>query len=60
MKKINVAIVGFGLVGNRRKKYIDKNKKFNLKFISDNRFNKDFKRKIFFFTKTIKIFQLKI
>tara|TARA_Y100000389_G_C17470722_1_gene530464 strand:- start:12308 stop:13324 length:1017 start_codon:yes stop_codon:yes gene_type:complete len=51
MKKINVAIIGFGLVGNRRKKYISQNKRFNLKFISDTRFSRDFKSKNIFFFK---------
>ena len=55
MKKINVAIIGFGLVGNRRKKYISQNKRFNLKFISDTRFSRDFKSKNIFFFKLIRV-----
>ena len=44
MKKINVAIVGLGVVGKRRKEIIEKNKNYNLKAISDSRFKRDFKR----------------
>ncbi len=45
MKKINVAIVGLGVVGKRRKEFIEKNKYYNLIAISDSRFKKNFKRK---------------
>ena len=45
MKKINVAIVGLGVVGKRRKEFIEKNKNYNLIAISDSRFKKDFKKK---------------
>ena len=45
MKKINVAIVGFGVVGKRRKEFIEKNKNYNLIAISDIRFKKNFKKK---------------
>ena len=38
MKKIEVAIVGLGLVGQRRRKFIQKNKNYNLRFVSDVRF----------------------
>ena len=54
MKKINVAIIGFGLVGNRRKKYISQNQRFDLKFISDTKFKRDFKKKNIFFFKNYK------
>ena len=39
-KKIKVAIIGFGVVGKRRKKYIEKNKKYNLVAVSDIQFKK--------------------
>ena len=45
MKKINVAIVGLGVVGKRRKEFIEKNKNYNLIAISDSRFKRDFKKK---------------
>ena len=44
MKKINTAIIGFGVVGKRRAKFIRKNKFYNLISISDIRFKKDFKK----------------
>ena len=43
MKKISVAIVGYGVVGKRRRKYIDLNKNYHLKYITDIQFKKDFK-----------------
>ena len=45
MKKINVGIIGLGVVGQRRKKFINKNKNYNLIAISDVRFKKNFKKK---------------
>lgn len=51
MKKINTAIIGFGVVGNRRKNYIEKNDKYKLKFISDIKFKKNFKKKEILFFK---------
>ncbi len=44
MKKILTAIIGLGVVGKRRKNYIEKNKKFQLVAVSDIRFTKDFKK----------------
>ena len=50
MKKINTAIIGFGVVGKRRKLFIEKNKNYNLKYISDITFkNNFFKKKIKYF-----------
>ena len=45
MKKINVGIIGFGVVGQRRKKFIINNRNYNLITISDVRFSKNFKKK---------------
>ena len=42
--KINVAIIGYGVVGKRRREFIDKNKKYNLITVSDISFKKDFIR----------------
>ena len=50
MKKITTAIIGFGVVGKRRMKFIKKNKFYDLISISDIRFKKNFnKKKICFF-----------
>jgi len=50
MKKIISAIIGFGVVGKRRMKFIKKNKFYDLISISDIRFKKNFnKKKIYFF-----------
>jgi len=42
MKKIKVAIIGMGVVGTKRKFFLSTNKKYLVKYISDNRFKKDF------------------
>ena len=42
MKKIKVAIIGMGVVGAKRKFFLTKNKKYLIKYISDNRFKRDF------------------
>ena len=44
MKKITTAIIGFGVVGKRRMKFIKKNKFYDLISISDIRFKKNFKK----------------
>ena len=43
--KINVAIIGLGVVGKRRRKYIEQNRYFNLIAVSDIRFKKNFIKK---------------
>ena len=50
-KKINVAIIGCGVVGSRRKYFIERNKLFKLVAISDIKFRKIFfiKQGIFFY-----------
>ena len=42
MKKIKVAIIGMGVVGAKRKFFLSTNKKYLVKYISDNRFQRDF------------------
>ena len=42
MKKLIVGIIGYGVVGKRRKTFIDKNKFFEVKFVSDITFKKNF------------------
>ena len=42
---IKVGIIGFGVVGQRRKKYIVKNRSYELLCVSDISFKKDFKTK---------------
>ena len=54
MKKINVGIIGLGVVGQRRKKFIKKNKNYNLIAISDVRFKKNFKKKKISYYKNFK------
>ena len=39
-KKIKVAIIGYGVVGKRRKNFIIQNKKYSLEAISDITFTK--------------------
>ena len=56
MKKINVGIIGFGVVGQRRKKFIINNRNYNLITISDVRFSKNFKKKKFPIIKITKMF----
>ena len=42
MKKIKVAIIGMGVVGTKRKFFLSTNNKYLIKYVSDNRFKKDF------------------
>jgi len=60
MKKINTAIIGFGVVGKRRKRFIETNKNYNLKYISDISLKKNFsKNNINYFQNYNDIFQFK-
>ena len=43
--KINVAIIGLGVVGKKRREFIEKNKNYNLVAVSDVFFKKNFTRK---------------
>tara|TARA_A100001015_G_C15005730_1_gene720570 strand:- start:146 stop:1162 length:1017 start_codon:yes stop_codon:yes gene_type:complete len=54
MNKINVGIIGFGVVGKRRQIYIVKNKNYILKCVSDIRFKKDLIKKNIKFYKNYK------
>lgn len=42
MKKLTTGIIGYGVVGRRRKIFIDKNKFFEVKYISDIRFKNNY------------------
>ena len=53
--KINVAIIGLGVVGKRRRKYIEQNRYFNLIAVSDIRFKKNFIKKKFIILKIMMI-----
>ena len=58
--KINVAIIGLGVVGKKRKYFIEKNNKYNLIAASDIRFKKNFIRNnILYFKNYNKIFDIK-
>ena len=58
--KINVAIIGLGVVGKRRKKYIELNKNYNLVAVSDIRFKNNFTRNEIIYLKNYKdMFKLK-
>ena len=39
--KLNVAIIGFGVVGRKRREFIENNKKYNLVAVSDIIFKKN-------------------
>ena len=57
--KINVAIIGLGVVGKKRKKYIQENKNFNLIAISDIRFKKNsIRNKIYYIKNYEDIFKM--
>ena len=45
MNKISTAIIGLGVVGKRRKYFIEKNPNYKIIAISDVRFKKNFKKK---------------
>ena len=56
-KRISVAIIGCGVVGKRRKKFIEKNNNYSLIAISDIRFKKkkNFSKIRFIIINTIQI-----
>jgi hypothetical protein len=47
MPKISTAIIGLGVVGKRRKFFIEKNSNYKITAISDIRFKNNFKRNLF-------------
>jgi len=56
--RLNTAIIGLGVVGKRRKQFIEQNKNYKLIAISDIRFKKDFKKRDINYFKNYKdIFQ---
>ena len=53
-KALRVAIVGYGVVGKKRKLFIEQNKNYKLVYISDTKFKKNFKSKSIVFYKYYK------
>jgi len=51
MKKLRTAIIGMGVVGKRRKFYIEKNKSYKIIAVSDISFKKDFKKNNIYYHK---------
>ena len=45
MNKLRTAIIGMGVVGKRRRYFIEKNKNYQIIAVSDNTFKKDLKKK---------------
>lgn len=54
MIKLNTAIIGLGVVGKRRKIFIEKNSNYKIIAISDVRFKKNFKKKNILYFKNYK------
>ena len=57
MHKLKTAIIGFGVVGKRRRIFIEKNKNYKVVAISDVRFKRNFKKYGISFLKNIRKFQ---
>ena len=45
VKTLKTAIIGYGVVGKKRKLFIERNKNYKLLYISDTKFKKNNKRK---------------
>ena len=61
MHKLKTAIIGFGVVGKRRRIFIEKNKNYKIVAISDVRFKRNFKKHgISFFKKYQEVSKLKL
>jgi predicted dehydrogenase len=61
MNKISTAIIGLGVVGKRRKYFIEKNSHYKIVAISDIRFKKNFKKKnILYFKNYYKLTKLNL
>ena len=54
MRQIRVAIVGLGVVGLKRKFFLSKNKKYQIKYVSDIKFKKKFTRSAITYFKNYK------
>ena len=54
IKILKTAIIGYGVVGKRRKMYIERNKNYKLLYISDIKFKKNIKSKTIIFFKNYK------
>lgn len=60
MKKIITGIIGYGVVGKRRHFFLQKNNQYNVKYISDILFEKNFKKKnILYFRKYLDLLNQK-
>ena len=53
-KTLKTAIIGYGIVGKRRKLFIERNKNYKLLYISDIKFKKNIKSKTIIFFKNYK------
>ena len=53
-KNLKTAIIGYGIVGKKRKLFIEQNKSYKLLYISDNKFKKNIKKKSIVFYKNYK------
>ena len=53
-KALKTAIIGYGVVGKKRKLFIEQNKNYKLIYISDIKFKKSFKDKSIIFCKYYK------
>ena len=61
MHKLKTAIIGFGVVGKRRRIFIEKNKNYKIVAISDVRFKRNFKKDgTSFFKKYQEVLKLKL
>ena len=54
IKTLKTAIIGYGVVGKKRKLFIEKNKSYKLLYISDTKFKKNIKKKSITFYKNYK------
>ena len=54
IKKLKTAIIGYGVVGKKRRLFIEKNKSYELLYISDIKFKKNIKSKSITFCKNYK------
>ena len=53
-KTLKTAIIGYGVVGKRRKLFVERNKNYKLLYISDIKFKKNIKNKSITFYKNYK------
>ena len=53
-KTLRTAIIGYGVVGKRRKLFVERNKNYKLLYISDIKYKKNIKSKTIIFFKNYK------